>query len=134
MPKYRAVSDCNAGVPWGDFTWQYGQHDGVSIEEEEENHLVPRYFGSDAKWRKHHEDDDNADKEHKRSRARGIVSRASDWMDNQRRSKTQSADKGRDGDRYRRIAPYGRRVLLQDISPPPYGNNTLVEKETIQGS
>jgi hypothetical protein len=23
---------------------------------------------------------------------------------------------------------------LQDISPPPHGNNTLVEKETIQGS
>jgi hypothetical protein len=55
-------------------------------------------------------------------------------MDNRRRSKARSADRGRDGDRYRRVAPYGRRVPLQDISPPPHGNNALEEKETMQGS
>jgi hypothetical protein len=77
-------------IPWRDFRWQFGKADGEL--DEKELHPPTRVCGQD--WRhppRHPDDDDDAEREHRRSRGRSFMGRMSSWFDNH------SKRRGRDG-------------------------------------
>jgi hypothetical protein len=62
-------------MSWKEFVWQYGRPDGDL--EEEEFHPQTRYCGPTGDQRWHTREDDDGDREHKRSRECGFICRMS---------------------------------------------------------
>lgn len=78
FPREELLAD--GKVPWRDFHWQFGRADG----ELEEDELLPpptRFCCHDHDYPRHPRDDDDHDREHKRSRPREILRRVLGWIE-----------------------------------------------------
>jgi hypothetical protein len=118
-PREELIAD--GKVPWRDFSWQYGRADGEL--QEEELHPPTRYCGQD--WRRPRgppPNDDDADRNHKRSRGRSFMDRMSRCMDDRGSRERQRARTNASG-WFGGESSHGRTRKLKEQTPPKEGED-----------
>jgi hypothetical protein len=89
-PREELIAD--GKLPWREFSWQYGRADGDL--EEDELHLRTRTCRPpDQFTHRHLRDDENHDRERKRTPSRGFLGRMSSYIDTRGKSREREQDR-----------------------------------------
>lgn len=89
-PREELIAD--GKLPWREFSWQYGRADGDL--EEDELHLRTRTCRPpDQFTHRHLRDDENHDRERKRTPSRGFLGRMSSCIDTWGKSRERQQDR-----------------------------------------
>jgi hypothetical protein len=83
-PRAELIED--GRVPWREFKWQYGRADG-DLSDEDTNTPIQFYGQNRCYQRRDPNDDDDYERDQKRSRARGFFGKISDWRDSRGKSR-----------------------------------------------
>lgn len=111
-------------VPWREFVWQYGCANGDLDEEVFQPQIGACGEARALRW--HPTDDDESDREQKRSRARGLMHRVSNWIDGRDKSREHRSERDHGSGRYRGESSHGRTRKLEAQLTPPRHNSRYV--------
>lgn len=112
-PREELIAD--GRVPWRDFHWQYGRPDGDLDDADDRQPPQPR-CRPDFEYRRHTRDDDEGDRDQKRQRSRGFISRMSGWIDGRGKNKERQPENDHGSGWYKGESSRGRQKTIPNLS------------------